>query len=78
MANVSGFEKKKEREAEEARDLNLLQSILGPGEFKVLMAFRELRAFSTLKVVMKQDGKRATIFVTHESQTAIDTPEEGV
>lgn len=42
------------------------------------MAFRELRAFSTLKVVMKQDGKRATIFVTHESQTAIDTPEEGV
>lgn len=75
--NISGFEKRKELESEEAREIQRLAGVLSPAELTVIVAFRELRPFSTLKVVMNQSGRGASVFVTHETKTAIDTQSDG-
>ena len=77
MGNISGFEKKHDREAEEIREIAALQAILTPAEFGLVMAFRELKPLSTMKVALQQNGKAADILITHSRRMPLDGKDAG-
>lgn len=66
--SISGFENKR-REDEELKEL---QAILSPAEFRVLMAFRELRPHSVLELTIQGDGKGVIIRITHGEVAPLD------
>lgn len=68
MGNSSGFEKKAAASRSEIDDYMQLSAVLSATELKVVMAFRDLRPGSVLKIAMDKTGEVGDIFLTHTNR----------